>query len=273
MRHRFLFRTPLSIIATSFILLVALLSTQILRVQAANTSYYVDCSATSNGTGTQASPWNTVASVTATTFTSGDSVLFKRGTSCAGAVWPKGSGVSGAPIRLGDYGTGARPILNGGTNQYTVKLSDQSYWDIQNLELVGGTRYGLFITSTSGPRTYFRLTNLLVRDVNNGTLDSKNTGLVVLSPTHDASNSTNARLDDIVIDNVMAYNSNMWSGIIVGSGTNADSWAPNQSKRSTNVTIRNSTVHDVYGDGIILFGVNTFANFGITTKLAFFRQI
>lgn len=35
---------------------------------AAGTTYYVNCSAATNGSGTQASPWNTVGSVNSTTF-------------------------------------------------------------------------------------------------------------------------------------------------------------------------------------------------------------
>src|SRR5436190_21236699 len=69
-------------------------------VFAANTTYYVDCSAASNGTGTQSSPWNNLATVNATTFGSGDSILFKRGITCSGPLWPKGSGASGSPITL-----------------------------------------------------------------------------------------------------------------------------------------------------------------------------
>src|SRR5437867_2288096 len=44
------------------------------------TTYYVDCSAATNGSGTQASPWNSLISPNATTFGPGDSLLFKRGT-------------------------------------------------------------------------------------------------------------------------------------------------------------------------------------------------
>src|SRR5689334_21481087 len=66
-------------------------------------TYYVDCSAGSNGNGTQASPWNTLTTVNATTFAAGDSILLKRGTTCHGQLWPKGSGVSGSPITLDAY--------------------------------------------------------------------------------------------------------------------------------------------------------------------------
>src|SRR6185436_4150062 len=147
-------------------LLISLTLAAVVRIAtpafASNTTYYVDCSAATNGSGTQSSPWNNVTTVNATTFGSGDSILFKRGTTCSGALWPKGSGVSGSPITLDTYGTGALPIINGGSNQYAFQLSDQEYWQVQNMEFTGGTRYGVFLTVTSGTKNYFRLTNLVV---------------------------------------------------------------------------------------------------------------
>src|SRR5689334_19517249 len=49
-------------------------------------TYYVDCSAATNGNGTQTSPWNSVASPNATTFGPGDQLLFKRGATCNSGV-------------------------------------------------------------------------------------------------------------------------------------------------------------------------------------------
>jgi hypothetical protein len=83
-------------------------------------------------------------------------------------------------------------------------------------------------------------------------MSSKDTGLVVFTPGVEGN-----KFNDVVIDGVTAYNTTQWSGILVGKGTGADAWAPNAANRSTNVTVRNSTVHDVYGDGIILFIVNS----------------
>ncbi|MGV8969313.1 MAG: carbohydrate binding domain-containing protein [Microbacteriaceae bacterium] len=228
---------------------------------AAVTEYFVDCSAPSNGVGTALSPWNSTAAVNAKSggFSAGDAILLKRGTTCVGSLAPSGSGSVGAPIRLSDWGTAsARPIVDARPtgSDFGVKLSNQSYWTVDDLEIAGGKRYGIFVTSTSGLVSGVTLSNLNVHDVHGSTLNSKNTGLVVVSPTHDASNSTNARFDSILIDGVVAHDTTMWAGIIVGTGTNADSWATNQSKRSTNVTVRNSEVYNIYGDGIVLFTLN-----------------
>ena len=70
-------------------------------------AYYLDCSASKNGSGTQASPWNSLASVNAFTFLPGDHLLLKRGTTCNGALTPQGSGAANFPIVIDAYGTGA----------------------------------------------------------------------------------------------------------------------------------------------------------------------
>jgi hypothetical protein len=222
-------------------------------------TYYVDCSAASNGNGTEAKPWNSTSSINsrAAGFAAGDRILFKAGSTCTGELTPGGSGSDGSPITLGAYGDGAKPVIAAAaSDESALTLRDQSWWTVTGLDFKGGTRYGVFVTVTTGVVRGITLRDLTVHDVTGGNLDSKNTGLVVISPTHDANNSTSARFDRVLVDGVMAYDTTMWAGIIVGTGTNADSWVTDESKRSTNVTVRNSTVYNVYGDGIVLFGVN-----------------
>src|ERR1051325_4558906 len=123
----------------------------VVQIAHAASTYYVDCSAASNGNGTQASPWNNLATVNATTFGAGDSILIKRGTTCHGQLWPKGSGVSGSPITLDAYGTGNRPIINGDNAvDPVVSLSNQQYWVIQNLEATGSTGKGVYVGGSAG---------------------------------------------------------------------------------------------------------------------------
>ena len=84
------------------------------------------------------------------------------------------------------------------------------------------------------------LRNLVVHDVG-GEAKSKVSGLVVVTASSDA------RVSDVLIDGVTAYHTNQWAGIIVNGAS--------RERRVRNVNIRNSIVHDVYGDGIILFSV------------------
>src|SRR5687767_4756267 len=55
-------------------------------------AHYVDCSAATNGNGSQATPWNSVATASAHTYGPGDSLLFKRGATCNGGFVAQGSG-------------------------------------------------------------------------------------------------------------------------------------------------------------------------------------
>lgn len=219
-------------------------------VFAANTTYYVDCSAASNGSGTQASPWNNLATVNATTFGAGDSILFKRGTTCNGQLWPLGSGTSStAYITLGDYGTGALPIINGGSNQSAIKLYNQEYWHIQNIETTGGNPYGLYVSgNVSAVLDHFRVTNVVAHDVGGTTTAQKENGIIVFIP-----GTASTLFNDVIIDGANVYNTQQWAGILLGGD---DFGRTMTSPRNTNITIQNSTATNVYGDAIVLYQVN-----------------
>ncbi|WP_019075293.1 right-handed parallel beta-helix repeat-containing protein [Streptomyces hokutonensis] len=126
------------------------------NASAAGTSYYVDCSASSNGTGTSASPWNSVTAVNSTTFAAGDSILFKAGTTCTGQLTPGGSGSSGSNISIASYGSGAKPIIDAaGATGAVIHLLNQQYWDIGGLELIDNSsspayRSGVLAENSSG---------------------------------------------------------------------------------------------------------------------------
>ncbi|HKW47008.1 MAG TPA: right-handed parallel beta-helix repeat-containing protein [Gemmatimonadaceae bacterium] len=177
-----------------------------------------------------------------TTFSAGDSILLRRGTQCAGQLWPKGSGDAQRPIVIGAYGTGALPVIDASGADAAIKLLDQEHWVIETLESFGGSPYGVFVSGSKADMHGLVLRNLVVHDVS-GEPKSKVTGLVVVSI------SDTAQLADVTIDGVSAYNTTEWAGIVVSGG-----WPKT---RIRNVTVRNSIVHDVAGDGIILFSVES----------------
>jgi hypothetical protein len=131
----------------------------------ASETFFVDCENGAPGNaGTSAdAPWGSVDNVNETTFSPGDTILFRRGTRCSGVLSPKGSGQPGNPITLGAYGTGALPMIvnplvdapgvsttDDESIRPTLSLFNQQYWHVRNLELVGGTPYGLFISGNTG---------------------------------------------------------------------------------------------------------------------------
>ncbi|MEV4937407.1 right-handed parallel beta-helix repeat-containing protein [Streptomyces zaomyceticus] len=102
-------------------------------------TYYVSASGGNDAnTGeSEASPWQSLDKVTEKTFGPGDRILLKAGDSWTGqTLWPKGSGEPGAPIRIDRYGTGVKPRVQGaGTVPDAVKLWNQQYWEIRNLDV------------------------------------------------------------------------------------------------------------------------------------------
>ena len=131
-------------------------------------TYYVDCqsgSDDSRGTGADAA-WRSVENVSAFTLQPGDTVLFRCGTRCSGALTPKGSGTKALPIQIGAYGSGPLPIIEADAkSEAALRLTDQQGWHIANIETVGGNPYGILITGTKGTLRHFRLKDLVVRDV------------------------------------------------------------------------------------------------------------
>lgn len=211
--------------------------------------YYVDCSRATEGAGnTPESAWNDLGPVNAQSFSPGDTILLRRGTECKGMLAPHGSGIAASPIRLSAYGDGARPrVVAATTADATLRLFNQEYWEIDSVDLSGSRTFGVFISGDKGILHHIYLKNLEIHDVLGDDMKHKESGLLVITP-----GTTAQRFDDILIDGVTAWNTHQWAGILVGGGNfgfpPAKTW-------STNVVIRNSTVHDVQGDGIVLFRV------------------
>jgi len=213
-------------------------------------TYFVDCSsdAQKNDGLSADSPWTTLEQVDGHAFAAGDVVRFKRGSVCHGTLWPKGSGSESAPIRMTAYGTGPRPkIVAEFGSDASLKLYNQEYWNIDSLDLLGGNTYGVFISGDKGILHHIHLANLLVHDVGGVEMKNKESGLVVISP-----GTVDQHFDDVLVDGVTAYNTQQWVGILVGGGNFG---FPPENTWSTHVTIRDSVVHGVQGDGIVLFRV------------------
>lgn len=212
--------------------------------------HYLDCTAGSDAADshTPQTAWRTVDKANSYTFQPGDSLLLRRGSRCEGMLWPKGSGTEQAPIHLGAYGQGALPVIVGGSDSAGLRLSNQQYWEIENLDVMGGSPYGIHIGGNTPVMRHFRIANVVVHDVP-GTPLTKDSGLVVIAPD----NGARSRIDDVILDGVTAYQTSEWAGIIV-NGAGFDS--VDGQNRGEHVEIRNSIVHDVAGDGILLARVS-----------------
>jgi hypothetical protein len=213
----------------------------------AATTYYVDCSASSNGDGSQSNPWNSLTNPNATTFEPGDELLFLRGTTCSGKLTPLGSGNAGAPVTIDAYGTGDLPILDGGTaNAETIYLHNVQYYDVQDISVVGSNSTAIYAyADIAGERlTSIHLSNLTVSAVNKIAKTRSDGGGIIFY-----SGKPTAYFADVLIDGVTVDNLTAAEGINIGSYYSATSPVYN-----AGVVVQNSTVHDVYGDGILVWG-------------------
>jgi hypothetical protein len=227
--------------------------------QSSTGTYYVDCSAPVNGNGSQSSPWNTLSSPNAFTFTAGNRLLLKRGTTCQGTLFPLGSGSSGAPIIMDAYGVGAQPVIDGGFNQEALLLSNQQYWEIRNLEITGGYQYGILIWGDvpNSNLNHFRLVNLNVHGANFTSINPFDSGEIYINPV-----GMHEVVNDVLIDGVSTHDSHVSEGIFIQAGGNFGGEVAACSQQLTpaqylgkNITIQNSTGYHLNGDGILVLAV------------------
>ena len=206
--------------------------------------YFISNSGDPNNSGTSpSSPWP-ISKVNQVTFLPGDAICLHKGEVFSGTLTPLGSGIPAAPITIGSYGRGARPVIQASSaDEAAVRLTDQEYWEIDGLEITGSNRFGIYFAAVSDDKVLHHLyvSNCVVHDVTTTDTPRYDSGLIVVAPT-----GQRATFVNVLIDNVTASNTNQWYGIHVGFNFNYG--FIDGDPRSSNITVRNCTVHDVGGD-------------------------
>ncbi len=243
---------------------------------AANTTYYIN-SATGNDSAAGTSPataWKTLAAANSRTFGAGDQILLARGGSWTGQLAPLGSGSAAAPITISAYGTGAAPHIDGSTVSTggAVQLVNQSYWTIENLDVVsnsgvdnfgtlttdGTPRSGIQVRNTVGNSTVsgIIIRNNTVSDVNGcfhcTGIDAHVNGGIVVDTTALGANFNGVLVEGNHVENVGRTGITVWDASYFTTSMTAIV----QSALSTNVRIRNNTVIEPDSDGILAFGTD-----------------
>jgi hypothetical protein len=244
------------------------------------TTYYVDSvfgSDTSAGT-SSTMPWKTLAKISATTFSPGDSILFRAGDTWAGQLHPLGSGSAGAPITIASYSTGAMPVINGASlsDGGAVYLYNQQYWIIEGLEVVSNSGVNNFGTTTTpgvnrsgilvdnegaGILSGITIEHNYVHDVNgcfycNGYDAHENGGIIVV--TDGGTDLGSLGLINDSINNVyIGYNTvaNVGRTGLTFYDNSTGFWTNlNTSFLSTGITVEYNSVSTIDSDGIIVSG-------------------
>jgi hypothetical protein len=227
-------------------MLLTLFFSGMLPAQAAHTRYYVDATNGNDGAaGTSpATAWKSLSKINGTTFGPGDTILLKTGSVWTGSMSPQGSGANGSPNVIDTFGAGAKPVINGnGAVTNTFSLSNQQYWEINNLEVTNDDNFtvenatsswtGIRITG-SGTLNHIHIKNCYFHDVD-GDANGKN-GSGAIQPV--------ARFNDLLIEN-----NTMRKIDAVGINIRGASGAT-----STNVVVRGNTIVNAGGDGMIVQG-------------------
>ncbi|MET3811804.1 hypothetical protein [Arthrobacter sp. UYEF3] len=224
-------------------------------------TYYVDCSALPAGAGTQASPWNSLIQVNGFTFGPGDSLLFKKGTTCIGSLSTSGSGSAAAPFTIGAYGTASgRAVLDGNGASKVVYLFNQQYVTLQDLEIVnaanpGTNRRGIDVELQDfGVGNGYTIRNVYLHDVwgddTKGPAGSQGIAFRVTGQTTPTTYNDvkliNNQLADIDRQAVVMRLSS-WNCRVELACTSTPNWLP-----ATAVRVAGNTLTNIGGDGIVL---------------------
>ena len=170
------------------------------------TRYYLDATS-GNDVRSGLSPaqaWRSLEKVKATVFQPGDEIVLKRGERWQGTLQPKGSGTPEQPIRLGAYGEGARPFLDGGPGP-AVFIHNQDAWVIESLEVTNhkDSKQDALKVWADPRRPHFHF--IRIRDC--VAHDAGGSGIHVGEGTY-------GNYDDVVIEDCVSFN-NQDSGIFI----------------------------------------------------------
>ena len=217
--------------------------------EAQGTTYYVSADGDDTATGTsEQTPWRSLDKVNATTFKPGDVVAFRSGDQWTGQLWPKGSGSAGQPITIDAYGDGDKPrLVGGGQVAETVRLFNQEYWHVRNLDVSNeapasatpganlGDFRGIGIAGDNGTvLDHFVIDSVDVHDV---------TGEIAWIGGNPADDSPGVKWGT-------GWDRSKNTGGIVFLGTVADPAAPGRPTVLTDITVENSTVKNTSFAGI-----------------------
>jgi hypothetical protein len=105
-------------------------------------TYYVSPEGNDDNTGLSTNTaWASIERVNRETFQPGDDILLESGGVWHGQMRPLGSGEPGKPIIISSYGQGAKPVINIGEEEGCgITLVNQSWWEIQGIEITSGAQ-------------------------------------------------------------------------------------------------------------------------------------
>lgn len=209
------------------------------------------------------SAWCTLEKTNSITFQPGDSVFFRTGCSWSGQLSPPGSGAKGKPIVIDKYGTDSLPLINGNglTGEGVVRLNNQSFWEINNLEITNnaaqqGDRRGVeILASNYGLVEHIYLKGLHIHHImgleGHGNQHKRTAG-VYIATVNDKEKLT--RFNDILVEGCEIHHI-FNQGIVTNNETGLGDYPGTGSfheKKFTNLRIRKNTIHHISKNAMII---------------------
>ena len=218
-----------------------------------NKAYYISPKGSDDHSGLNPKKaWKSLEKVNSFEFEPGDAILLEKGAMWKGNLHPKGEGEPGKPIKIGSYGEGERPVINIGEGEgIGIELINQSWWEIEGIEITSGAphkldvrRGGIMVTLADKDTL---LEHIVVRDcyIHDiwGQVGGDKSGIAIyvgqriLGQTEFVSCTTN----DVLIENNTVKRVDK-----VGIAVNGDD----------DIVVRGNYLENLGGDGIIVFGAN-----------------
>ena len=230
--------------------LLALLNISCTSNISSNT-YYISPDGSDNNTGSSAkTAWKTLEKVNQVSFQAGDAILFEKGGIWKGNLRPQGNGQTGKPIILSSYGNGSRPVINIGEEEgYGIELVNQSWWEIEGIEITSGAphklgvRRGGIIAGVEGEGE--KIEHIIIRDcyVHDiwGQVGGDKSGIAIYVGERLLGQDTlyDSPANDILIENNIIKRVDK-----IGIAVNGDD----------KVIVRRNYLENLGGDGIIIIG-------------------
>lgn len=228
-------------------------------------SFYVDSrnGDDSNDGESPETAWKSLHQVNNAVFEPGSTILLKSGSIWTGQLKPGGEGSIDAPNKIDKYGEGPLPLIdgNGLTGEGVVRLFDQSFWEIRNLEItnpdsIQGDRRGVEIKASNyGLVEHIYLENLHIHHISGipgNSLSSKLTAGIYIATVDDKLVPT--RFHDIKIsgchihhvENIGIVNNNEVSH---SDYPGTEDW---NRRRFTKLRIDNNIIHHISKNAIIV---------------------
>lgn len=207
--------------------------------------------------------WKTLKKVNTSVFQPGSRILLKAGSLWTGQLKPGGEGKPNAPNIIDKYGEGPPPLIDGKglTGEGVVRLFNQSFWEIRNLEITNpsstpGDRRGVEIKAANyGLVEHIHLENLHIHHISGipgNSLTAKLTAGIYIGTVDDQEVPT--RFHDVKISGCHIHHiENI--GIVNNNEVNHADYPGTKDwnrRRFTELRIENNIIHHISKNAIIV---------------------